>query len=635
MMRFTYSSLRGRLWLSFLSFTVLLIVIVALSLRFYLRTDWLYKANTLTSTILVDVLNITSLERDFFTYEVLDTNFYIRRKSPVLQKHAQTLEKAAHKIKTLDALLRTPVMSKGFGPLNDSLKEVKTMLEAYQASFQKLINYTLTRGFRDYGLEGVMRRNAHRLEDLPFGLEKAELLMLRRHEKDYIIRKDLNYVYKFNRLYQALRTRLERDGRLQALQKKEVLIILDNYHSFFNRLVKYEGLIGLSYAYGKGTGQKSKINYYGDQIVQKIEALLHQTQKQVDQLKKQHYILFLAFAGMAVVLSLVLAYWFSRRLTQPFEQLTGIIERSIEADFHNQMEQAKPSHITEVQRLNYSFNMMLSELRHRLHLIEEKNFELAQQNEELNAINGRILESESRLVKLNAVKNKFFSIISHDLRSPLHTILGFLRVLESDFSSFTLEEVMRFSEETQKSVTRLIDLLENLLQWSMSETDEIRFEPKKIPLQEIIAENVALYQKNAEGKGLQLEYQPSDDLQVYADPNMLNFVFRNLISNAIKFSFPNSLIQIEVRPQNTWVEIAVRDQGIGMKPEALEKIFQPDEHFTTLGTQKEKGTGFGLLLCKNFIERNGGEIHLESQYQKGTTVLFTVPIVVNAGILAT
>ncbi|NJL13564.1 MAG: HAMP domain-containing histidine kinase [Microscillaceae bacterium] len=635
MIQFTHSSLRGRLWLSFLSFTVLLIAIVALSLLFYLRTDWLYKANTLTSTILMDVLEITSLERDFFTYEVLDTNFYIRRNSPVLQRHAQTLDSTAHKIKTLEALLRTPVMSRGFGPLHNSLKEVNTKLEAYQASFQKLINYTLVRGFRDYGLEGVMRRNAHRLEDLPFGLEKAELLMLRRHEKDYIIRKDLSYVHKFNRLYQSLRNQQENNTRLSPIQKKEVIITLDKYHTFFNRVVKYEGLIGLSYAKGKGTGQKSKIKYYGDQIVSEIEALQQQTNLLVEHLKKQHYVLFLTFAGMAVVLSLGMAYWFSRRLTQPFEQLTGIIERSIEADFYNQLEQARPSHITEVQRLNHSFNMMLSELRHRLYLIEEKNFELAQQNEELNAINGRILESESRLVKLNAVKNKFFSIISHDLRSPLHNILGFLRVLESDFSSFTFEEVMRFSEETQKSVTRLIDLLENLLQWSMSETDEIRFEPKKLSLSEVIAENVALYQKNAEGKGIQLKYPSPDELQVYADPNMLNFVFRNLLSNAIKFSFPNTRIQIEVRPQAAWVEIAVCDQGIGIKPEALEKIFQTDEHFTTLGTQKEKGTGFGLLLCKNFIERNGGEIHLESQYQKGTTVLFTVPLVVEAGILAT
>jgi signal transduction histidine kinase len=167
--------------------------------------------------------------------------------------------------------------------------------------------------------------------------------------------------------------------------------------------------------------------------------------------------------------------------------------------------------------------------------------------------------------------------------------------------------------------------LDNLLQWSMSQTGEIEFKPEILNLNEIVAENLALYVDAAARKKIRLNSQIIDNQSIRADENMLNFIIRNLLSNAIKFSNADSEIKIAVTSEPNYQLISIIDQGVGMSAEQASKIFDAQEHTSTVGTQAEKGTGLGLPLCQSFVERNGGQIWAMSEVGKGTTFSFTIP----------
>jgi signal transduction histidine kinase len=239
----------------------------------------------------------------------------------------------------------------------------------------------------------------------------------------------------------------------------------------------------------------------------------------------------------------------------------------------------------------------------------------------------KLKDSQKRLMKMNEVKDTFFSIISHDLRSPLNTMTGFLQILELQAEAFSPDEIRTFAQDMQKSLNRILDLLENLLQWSRSQTGEMEYRPLRINLYQLAQNNIELYIKTAQNKGLYLQTDVDREMWVFADVNMINFIFRNLISNAIKFSKEGAKIQISTEPHKKGrVKIWVQDEGIGMTEDILDKVFRPEEHISTLGTNAEKGTGFGLSLCKNFIERHHGEMGIESEPNKGTKVFFTLEL---------
>ncbi|MES2733642.1 MAG: tetratricopeptide repeat-containing sensor histidine kinase [Bacteroidota bacterium] len=266
------------------------------------------------------------------------------------------------------------------------------------------------------------------------------------------------------------------------------------------------------------------------------------------------------------------------------------------------------------------------ERRKTTQLLQSQNKTIQLQNEELQVTNEKLLHSEEYLLQLNATKDKFFSIISHDLKGPLNTMTGFLHVLDMQVDAFSPEELKDFAKDMNKSVKNLLDLLDNLLQWSRSQTGTIDYSPEVLNLAEIVDDNKSLLQAIAKAKGIRLLIQIDQKTQVYADGNMLNCVFRNLISNAIKFTNPGGLITINAAQRGEQVEISIKDNGIGMSAVTLTRLFQLDAYHTTTGTSNEKGNGLGLILCKEFVENNGGTIWVESEENKGTTFHFTVPL---------
>ncbi|MGC8748024.1 MAG: ATP-binding protein [Candidatus Kapaibacteriota bacterium] len=235
-------------------------------------------------------------------------------------------------------------------------------------------------------------------------------------------------------------------------------------------------------------------------------------------------------------------------------------------------------------------------------------------------------QSEQKLRELNATKDKFFSIIAHDLKNPIGAFKNVLELLYENFNDFTKEEILEFIEPLKESSTQLFSLLENLLLWSRAQTGRIQIEPIEFDIVDLIRQNINLLQLQAANKQIKIEMDVPERIFVLADINSITTVLRNLISNAIKFTQPNGKIVVSATSKNNFAEVCVEDTGVGMSKETMEKLFRIDVHHTSLGTANEKGTGLGLIVCKEFVEANGGQIWVESKEGKGSKFYFTIPL---------
>lgn len=236
----------------------------------------------------------------------------------------------------------------------------------------------------------------------------------------------------------------------------------------------------------------------------------------------------------------------------------------------------------------------------------------------------QMVEMEIKLRELNAQKDKFFSIIAHDLTNPFNTIIGFIDLLIEEIPEKDYEKIEEYAKLIEQSSQQTMSLLTNLLEWSRANTGSIAFYPDFIELNVLIEENKTLLDFVAAQKGITIKTKLSQNLTVYADKPMINTVLRNLISNAIKFTNRGGEIIVAADKMGEEIIVSVSDNGIGISHERLEKIFRIDENNSTPGTNKEKGTGLGLILCKEFIEKHGGKIWVECEQGMGTVFYFTV-----------
>jgi PAS domain S-box-containing protein len=231
------------------------------------------------------------------------------------------------------------------------------------------------------------------------------------------------------------------------------------------------------------------------------------------------------------------------------------------------------------------------------------------------------------LLKLNAEKDKFFSIISHDLRSPFNGFLGLTRIMDEDLPTMTMGEIREIVVGLRSSATNLFRLLENLLEWAKMQQGLVPFDPKMVELLPIVDECISITQELAKNKGIELACHIPKEISVFADSNILKTIIRNLVSNALKFTTKGGEVNIlaKIRADKS-VEISISDTGIGMKKEMVQNLFRIDVQTSRKGTEGEPSSGLGLLLCKEFIEEHGGIIWVESEEGKGSVFRFTIPV---------
>ncbi|MFH0733397.1 MAG: PAS domain-containing sensor histidine kinase [bacterium] len=241
---------------------------------------------------------------------------------------------------------------------------------------------------------------------------------------------------------------------------------------------------------------------------------------------------------------------------------------------------------------------------------------------ELAKVNKQLLESEEELRSINMAKDKLFSIIAHDLRSPFTALIGFSDYLVEDLEDLEQKEIRMFAGRINDSAKNVYNLLENLLEWSRIESGRINPDFEEFEINAIIESSISLLRGNALNKKIEIINSIEPGLYVIADKNMISSIVRNLISNAIKFTYSEKQIIISSETSDKYVAISVTDEGVGMEGHVLEKLFNSDIHHTTLGTSNEKGSGLGLVICKELVEKNGGRISVRSAPEAGST--FTI-----------
>lgn len=238
----------------------------------------------------------------------------------------------------------------------------------------------------------------------------------------------------------------------------------------------------------------------------------------------------------------------------------------------------------------------------------------------------QLKSNEAHLYEINATKDKFMSIISHDLRSPFSTILGFSSIIQEQMQEQKHENIYEFASLIHTTSEQVMDLLSNLLEWTKIQTGRIQANPTQFDLSGSVRNVIALFSLTLTQKEISIHTNCPGETIVVADKNMIHTVLRNLISNAIKFTNlgGNIFISVVVNPDELFV--SVKDDGIGIKSETLERLFHQEVIHSTPGTQNETGSGFGLLLCQEFIEIQGGRIWAESEAGMGSAFYFTIPL---------
>jgi signal transduction histidine kinase len=318
---------------------------------------------------------------------------------------------------------------------------------------------------------------------------------------------------------------------------------------------------------------------------------------------KYNLIILCAYAAFIIVFLAFAYFAIEKILSSPLRQII----RSLKNE--------NPDELKSLINRNDEFKIIASQINdsfEQKHKIESQYQLISEQNEKLE--------------ELNATKDKFFSIIAHDLRNPFGVILSTTEFLANPDYELTRDEIIDFSKDINHTARMLFNLLENLLTWARSQRGTVAFEPTSLDAKELIETTRFVVDSQAESKNIKFEYEIEDDLVCFGDRNMLLTVLRNLTTNAIKFTKNEGKIILGATSINTnTAQFFVKDDGVGISPENIQKLFRIDVNVTTIGTSEEKGTGLGLILCKEFVNKNSGEIRVESVEGKGSNFIFTIP----------
>lgn len=300
------------------------------------------------------------------------------------------------------------------------------------------------------------------------------------------------------------------------------------------------------------------------------------------------------------------------------EQLAAA-QRSI-----NQIDSDLEAEVAKREELENALYQTREELNYQLAELQDLYERAQSQTEDIIEFAEEADIVKTELQRVNHNKDKLFSILAHDLRTPFTALIGYSELLSQMKDSLTKDQIAEYSEIINTSATGLHRLLEDLLEWSRAQMNKVTFSPEVVNLRLLVAEAVTLSEHTASTKGIEL-IDTTTDTGVLVDVHMIRTVLRNLISNAVKFTAQGGKVTLSIEDRDAGLSVIVQDTGVGMKEEQLAKLFQVAESNSTNGTAGETGTGLGLLLCKDFVERNGGKIEASSKQGEGSAFVFSVP----------
>ncbi len=540
---------------------------------------------------------------DFLLNDRLDETFYINGNSESISQHNKLLLQIDQAIKSIN---QHPLSKKNI--ITEQILSITKNIHLQDELFSQLIDSVKQLGFGNMGLSGILPKYSQELGNSKL-INTAALTALKLQEDLFFLHRDENAVLRFDSI--ANRT-------LLAYQNSpSTLLILGEYQKTFKRMVKLEHTIGLNKKSGIQNELSIQTKRNEEQLQYTIDAVNNIYEAD---LKKLEWIFF-GLIAVTFIGGLLLSYMLSVEITKPLILLNNATKEVVATKFKDDI---NPQFIDEnrkdeIGQLAFNFNLAIRKIRRSIRIIQDKTVSLETKNKQL-------IENEETLKLINAQKDKFLSIISHDMRAPLSSIISFLDYYKDNFTNFTAAEIDFVSTNLSTHVKKVVEMLDELLMWSRAQTGEIQVNLQPIDLTKIITDTVEILNQSAVNKKITITTDIHSQL-IWGDKNMTAFIIRNVISNAIKFTHENGNILINTKRNKLNAFVTIKDSGVGMSPENLGKLFQGNTSFSTFGTAEEKGIGLGLVLCKDFMDKQNGSIEIDSVPELGTTVNLLFPIV--------
>lgn len=533
-------------------------------------------------------LNLIKTDNDYFDLDLMTDKYFMSRKSFLLDRR----DSLKRMISATLADLIEKHREKQYN-VYAKLIHIDSTLKNYHARFASLEAFAFEKGFKDYGIEGKMRYHAHVLEDVVNENLKEDVLYLRRHEKDFLLRNDKIYLDLFEARSQALRVKL-------IVKNDTALHHLNSYHACFFKLVEIQQKIGLNSFSGLRNDLNRLTSELSNSYLSLSEFSFQRSIKKNNETKI--YSLTLLVAGLA--LSLASAYWISKRLSSPIAQLSRLIRNSLDQKTTLKTDFRLSNAADEIVELSTYFNTLITTSREHLTQIKTKT---------------KLLRAKNlKLKKLNKELDGFFYSTAHDLRSPLASILGLVNIIKKENHQ---PELLPYYDMMEKSIHRLESFIEQIVSHSQNKRTALAHEPLAIrPLIEEVFENHQ-YLENFER--IEKSIAVSGDV-FYSDRYRITLLLSNLVSNAIKYidlKKDSSFIKIKVRVDREKMILDFEDNGIGIEQEHVSKIFK----MFYRANHHAKGSGLGLFIFKETLNKLQGKVRVTSTFGEGCHFRIQIP----------
>ncbi len=553
--------------------------------------------------IRIKVQQQNEAKQDFLLNERMNEDFFRTGNSEAISRYRLTLRQVDENIAQINQQKLTKKQT-----LNEQIITITTNIHSQDEIFSQMIDSVKQLGFGKMGLIGSLQNYAKELKSNNL-ISLAILEELKQQEINYFLNKDKKAALRFDTIAtQAMKT---------YVNSPSTILILGSYKTNFARIVDLERIIGNTKESGLSNELAEQSKKTDLQIKITIDTIKRIYQEDLQMLN----LIFIGLIAVTFIVGILMSYVLAVEITKPIVRLNNAIKEVVATQFKEDINPRfiDPYRKDEIGELTKNFNLSIRKIRRSINVIQAKNNILSLKNNEL-------INNQESLRKTNSQKDKFLSIISHDMRAPLSSIISFLDYYKENFNNFTETEIDFVSTNLNIHVKKVVEMLDGLLLWSRSQTGEVNASLEPIDLSKSIRDTVDILQQSATNKKITISTKLHNQL-VWADKNMTAFIIRNVLSNAIKFTKEGGNIDIYTMRNKRSAYVIVKDNGLGISRENLTKLFRDDVTFSTFGTDNEKGIGLGLVLCKDFMNMQNGVIEIESILDEGTTVNLLFPLV--------
>jgi signal transduction histidine kinase len=573
----------------FLFLTLLIITVAIVSILILNYTNQIAGTHSRISQLEIATLSLIKTDNDFFDLETINSRYFETHKSSYLAKRDSFIVRINRGTDYIFQNSKNGIIK--------NLQVIDSLFLLYDIKFNKLEKLVFKKGFKDYGLEGQMRLHAHKLEEAQFGVDRYTVLSLRRNEKDFFLRHEMQYALMLNKLADELRKDLEK----QSSKNRVAISHLQEYVRNFNEMADIQMQMGLS----SNEGLRSELNSLTTQLSDKYYALSEYSYDLSNAAQIKARIFYIATVFGAVIFSLFSGYWISKRLSSPIAKLSNLMNSVMSDKKKFKIDLTLNNAAEEINTLTKSFVHLMSQTNVQMREIKKKSILLKKGNKELKKLNGEL--------------DSFLYSTAHDLRSPLTSLLGLIHIIEHENKQ---DDLKPYFQMMQGSIYRMEDFIAQIVGYSKNK--RLAMTPEKLDLYSMISEIFDNHQFVEGANKIDHLVDIKDKAPFYSDKGRLLILFNNLISNAIRYadlSKEKSFIRIQIAVEQSEATIEFADNGVGIAAEHIDKIFNMFYRANT----GSKGSGLGLFIFKETIGKLKGLVSVESTLSVGTKFFIRLP----------